>query len=157
MTQTLLMLEKLGAYEKPAGTAEQLHLLIETARRAHAELVRSGETVNRKKVYRIWREEGLCLPRKRPKKKTEKREDPIPEQAECPNHVWTYDFMFDALENGRRIKILTVEDEFTREALAIHVDKSIKAKDVICVLADLFATRGSPWTRSRPISAGRRC
>jgi hypothetical protein len=39
--------------------------------------------------------------------------------AECPNHIWTYDFMFDALQNGRRLKILTVEDEFTREGLAI--------------------------------------
>ncbi len=42
--------------------------------------------------------------------------------AECPNHVWTYDFMFDALHNGRRLKILTLEDEFTREGLAIKVD-----------------------------------
>lgn len=64
--------------------------------------------------------------------------------AECPNHVWTYDFMFDALHNGRRLKVLTVEDEFTREGLAIKVDKSIKAKDVICTLLDLFSERGAP-------------
>jgi len=64
--------------------------------------------------------------------------------AECPNHVWTYDFMFDALQNGRRLKILTLEDEFTREGLAIKVDKSIKAKDIICTLADLFSDRGAP-------------
>ena len=64
--------------------------------------------------------------------------------ARCPNHVWTYDFMFDALHNGRRLKILTIEDEFTREGLAITVDKSIKAKDVICVLADLFSQREAP-------------
>jgi transposase InsO family protein len=64
--------------------------------------------------------------------------------AECPNHVWTYDFMFDALHNGRRLKILTLEDEFTREGLAIKVDKSIKAKDIICTLADLFSERGAP-------------
>lgn len=64
--------------------------------------------------------------------------------AECPNHVWTYDFMFDALHNGRRLKVLTVEDEFTREGLAIKVDKSIKAKDVICTLLDLFSKRGAP-------------
>ena len=64
--------------------------------------------------------------------------------AECPNHVWTYDFIFDALDNGRRLKVLTVEDEYTREGLAIKVDKSIKAKDVICTLADLFSGRGAP-------------
>ena len=64
--------------------------------------------------------------------------------AECPNHVWSYDFMFDALHNGRRLKVLTVEDEFTREGLAIKVDKSIKAKDVICTLVDLFSERGAP-------------
>jgi len=52
--------------------------------------------------------------------------------------------MFDALHNGRRLKILTLEDEFTREGLAIKVDKSIKAKDIICVLADVFSERGAP-------------
>ena len=112
-------------------------------RRAHALIVRSGQIVNLKRIYRLWRLLGLCLPRKRPRKKPKKR-DPIPMSAECPNHVWTYDFMFDALYNGRRLKILTLEDEFTREGLAIKVDKSIKAKDIICVLADLFSERGVP-------------
>ena len=86
---------------------------------------------------------GLCLPRKRPRKKPKTR-DPIPMLAECPNHVWSYDFIFDALQNGRRLKVLTVQDEFTREGLAIKVDKSIKAKDVICTLTDLFSERGAP-------------
>ncbi len=52
--------------------------------------------------------------------------------------------MSDALHNGRRLKVLTVEDEFTREALAIKVDKSIKATDIICTLLDLFFERGAP-------------
>jgi len=112
-------------------------------RRAHVLIVRSGEVVNHKRVYRLWRLMGLCLPRKRPRKKT-KRRDPIPMLAECPNHVWTYDFMFDALHNGRRVKILTLEDEFTREGLAIKMASSIKSRDVICVLADLFSERGAP-------------
>jgi putative transposase len=112
-------------------------------RRAHALIVRSGEVVNHKRIYRLWRLLGLCLPRKRPRKKPQRR-DPIPMLAQCPNHVWTYDFMFDALDNGRKLKILTLEDEFTREGLAIKVDKSIKAKDVICVLADVFSERGAP-------------
>jgi putative transposase len=112
-------------------------------RRAHALIVRSGEVVNHKRIYRLWRLLGLCLPKKRPRKKSHRR-DPIALLAQCPNHVWTYDFMFDALDNGQRLKILTLEDEFTREGLAIKVDKSIKAKDVICVLADVFSKRGAP-------------
>jgi len=52
--------------------------------------------------------------------------------------------MFDALDNGRRLKILTLEDEFTREGLAVKIDKSIKAQDVVCVLADVFSERGAP-------------
>jgi transposase InsO family protein len=112
-------------------------------RRAHALILRKGDVVNHKRVYRLWRLLGLCLPRKRPRKKIRRR-DPIPMMAECPNHVWTYDFLFDGLANGRRVKILTVEDEFTREGLAIKVDKSIRAKDVICVLVILFSERGAP-------------
>ena len=112
-------------------------------RRAHALIVGSGEIVNHKRIYRLWRLLGLCLPRKRPRRKP-KRRDPIPVLAECPDHVWTYDFMFDALRNGRRLKLLTLEDEFTREGLAIKVDRSIKAKDVICTLTDVFSERGAP-------------
>jgi len=112
-------------------------------RRAHALIVRSGDVVNHKRVYRLWGQLGLCLPRKRPRKKPGRR-DPIPMAAECPNHVWTYDFMFDALANGRRLKLMTLEDEYTREGLAIKVDKSIRARDVICILASLFSERGAP-------------
>ena len=112
-------------------------------RRAHTLNARKGEITNYKRIYRLWRLQGLCLPRKRPRKKSKKL-DPIPMLAECPNHVWTYDFMSDALHNGRRLKVLTVEDEFTREALAIKVDKSIKATDIICTLLNLFFERGAP-------------
>ncbi len=112
-------------------------------RRAHALVVREGEIVNHKRVYRLWRLQGLCLPRKRPRKKI-KRGNGLPFMAECPNHVWTYDFMFDALYNGRRLKVLTVEDEFTRKGLKIAVDKSIRAKDIICVLSELFSKYGAP-------------
>ena len=67
-----------------------------------------------------------------------------PVKAECPNHVWTYDFMFDSLSNGNRLKLLTVEDEYTREGLAIHVDRRIKSNDLICILDDLFHRYGNP-------------
>ena len=101
------------------------------------------EAVNLKRVYRLWRKLGLCLPRRK-KRKKKKTGAGIPVKAECPNHVWTYDFMFDSLSNGRRIKLLTVEDEYTREGLAIHVDHRITSNDLICILADLFETYGTP-------------
>jgi len=103
-----------------------------------------GERVNHKRVWRIWKANGLCLPRKKPRKKKKVKSAGLPVKAECPNHVWTYDFMSDTLANGRRIKLLTVEDEFTREGLAIHVAHGITAADVICILADLFERYGPP-------------
>ena len=65
-------------------------------------------------------------------------------KAEYKNHIWTYDFMSDQTEDGRRLKLLTVLDEFTRESLSIEVDRSIRAKDVIAVLEYLFMIRGAP-------------
>ena len=65
-------------------------------------------------------------------------------KAECINHVWTYDFMEDQTEDGRKLKFLTVLDEYTRESLAIEVGRSIRAKDVIAVLEYLFMVRGAP-------------
>ncbi len=112
-------------------------------RRAHVLLVREGEIINHKKVYRLWRLHDLCLPRRRPRKKIRAR-NRISLTAECPNHIWSYDFMFDSLYNGRRLKVLTVEDEFTRKGLKIKVDKSIKAKDLICILMELFFKYGAP-------------
>jgi len=106
-------------------------------------IVYQTERINIKRVYRVWRELGLCLPRRK-KRKRKKTGKGIAMKAECPNHVWTYDFMFDSLADGRRIKLLTVEDEYTREGLAIHVDKSIKSSDLICILNDLFSQYGNP-------------
>ena len=60
------------------------------------------------------------------------------------NHVWTYDFIEDRTEDGRKLKFLTVLDEYTRESLEIEVGRSIRARDVIDVLAYLFAVRGAP-------------
>ncbi len=66
-------------------------------------------------------------------------------KAEFINHVWTYDFIEDGTEDGRKLKFLTVLDEFTRESLAIEMGRSITSKDVISVLEYLFAVRGTPW------------
>lgn len=65
-------------------------------------------------------------------------------QALAPNHIWTLDFVHDSLRHGRRIRMLSVVDEFTREAMQIHVDYSLKAQDVQQVLGKLFRERGAP-------------
>ena len=108
-----------------------------------AETVDPVKKVNKKRVYRVWRKAGLCLPRRK-KRKKKKTGAGITCKAECPNHVWAYDFIYDKLSDGRQIKLLTVEDEYTREGLAIHVAMHITHKDVICILADLFERYGNP-------------
>jgi transposase InsO family protein len=112
-------------------------------KRVHARLRRDGLLVNRKRVERLWRELGYALPVRRPRKKR-RSGDRVPITAAHPNHVWTYDFIFDATAGGRRLKILSVLDEFTREALALACGRSLTAAHVKRVLAELFASRGRP-------------
>ncbi len=111
-----------------------------------AKLRQDNWIVNHKRVQRIWQKEGLQVPyrRKFKKAKGSSENSCSVKKAEYPNHVWTYDFMKDQTENGRKLKLLTVLDEFTRESLAIKVDQSIRAKDVILVLEYLFMVRGAP-------------
>ena len=99
--------------------------------------------VNHKRVRRIWVKEGLALPRRRPRKRR-KGNGAVPCKALCPNHVWTYDFIHDACEDGRKLKMLTVEDEFTRECLRIEPDRSIRSDKVVQVLEILFEKNGAP-------------
>lgn len=112
-------------------------------RRAHALLVRQGLAVNHKRVERLWKKLGLSLPKRRPRKKR-KGSLGVPPKALHPNHVWTYDFVFDVSEDGRALKFLTLVDEFTRECLAIEVGRSIGALGVIAVLARVIAVGGAP-------------
>ena len=112
-------------------------------RRAKVELEKAGFVVNRKRVLRLWRKLGLSLPMRRKRKKRGKTGS-VPLKALHPNHVWTYDFVHDRMENGRKLKFLTVVDEFTRESLSIEVGFSITASDVIAVLKRLFAEYGEP-------------
>lgn len=112
-------------------------------RRAWAIVRRAGQRVNHKRVARLWRQAGLAVPRRVHRRRrvgTASR----PLHALHPNHVWTYDFLYDRCANGRTIKVLTVVDEFTREGLAIKVAQSIPAPAVQQVLQHLFATRGRP-------------
>ncbi|HSR51429.1 MAG TPA: IS3 family transposase [Acidobacteriota bacterium] len=113
-------------------------------RMAWARLRRSGVIVNRKKVLRLWRLAGLTQKRRRSRVRRKGHRVEGPLQAAYPRHVVTYDFMFDATAQGARLKILTVVDEFTREALAIAVGHRMTARDVIWVLAKAFKAGGWP-------------
>jgi len=115
-------------------------------RRITALLRREGWRVNRKRVERIWRQEGLKVPRRQPKKARLWLNDGscVRLRAESPNHVWSYDIVFDRTHDGRPLRMLTVVDEFTRECLAIKVERRIRSEDVLECLADLFLLRGTP-------------
>jgi putative transposase len=114
-------------------------------RRAAKEARRQGRRVNDKRIRRLWREEGLHVPQKRRKKRLSGVGVHV--GAMCPirpNLLWALDFQFDTLANGRTIKMLNVIDEFTRECLAIEVDRTIDADHVVAVLDRLAAERGGP-------------
>jgi putative transposase len=113
-------------------------------RRVHALLRRRGQTVNRKRVVRVWQKFGLQVPRLKQKRKRLRELQPIMPKATYPNEVWTYDFVFDRDAAGRRLKLLTLMDEFTREGLAIRVGRSFKAAQVKKVLSEVGAKRGFP-------------
>jgi putative transposase len=105
-----------------------------------------GWRVNHKRVERIWRKEGLKVPKKQPKKSRLWLNDGscIRLRPEYKDHVWSYDFMIDRTADGRVFKILNIIDEYTRECLAILVARKIKNQDVIDLLFNLFIFRGIP-------------
>lgn len=115
-------------------------------RRITALLRTAGWVVNKKRVERIWRREGLKVPAKQPKRGRLWLTDGscIRLRPERPNHVWAYDFVEDRTHDGRRYRMLNIVDEFTREALAIRIDRRLRSTDVIDTLADLFILRGIP-------------
>ncbi len=102
--------------------------------------------MNRKRVQRLWREEGLRVP-ERKRKRRRLGESTVPAQrlrAERPNHVWAFDFQFDQTADGRALKVLNIVDEFTRESLVMLVARSIDAEMVVQALERLVAERGAP-------------
>jgi len=115
-------------------------------RKIAALLRRAGWVVSDGRVERIWRREGLKVPHKQPKRGRLWLTDGscIRLRPQRSNHVWSYDFLEDRTHDGRRYRMLNVIDEFTRECLAIRVDRKLKAVDVIDVLSDLFILRGVP-------------
>jgi transposase InsO family protein len=105
-----------------------------------------GWEVGRDRVYSIWREEGLKVPQKQPKRARLWLADGscIRLKPEYPNHVWSYDFVADTTRDGRPFRILNIVDEFTRECLASFVARRIRSQDVILTLAELFLKHGLP-------------
>ena len=115
-------------------------------KRITALLKRSGWKLNRKRVLRIWRQEGLKVPIRSAKKSRLWLENGRSTRliAECRNHVWAYDFTYERTEDGKPLRILTVVDEFTRVALAARAARSFPAGDVIETIADLMLIHGVP-------------
>lgn len=139
-----------GRADEAALTADIIALATQYGRygyrRIAAMLRAAGWAVNAKRVERIWRREGLKVPGKQPKKGRLWLNDGscVRLRPERPDHVWSYDFVEDRTHDGRKFRMLNVIDEFTRECLAIRIDRKLKATDVIDVLSDLFILRGVP-------------
>jgi transposase InsO family protein len=115
-------------------------------RRITAMLKDKGWQVNHKRVERIWRKEGLKVPKKQPKRGRLWLNDGscIRLRPEYKDHVWSYDFMIDRTADGRAFKILNIIDEYTRECLASLTNHKIRNQDVIDLLFHLFIFRGIP-------------
>ena len=112
-------------------------------RRIQVFLDRQGYAMSADRTHRIWRQYGLQVPRKRPRKRiATSRPRPLP--ALGANQVWAYDFVYDACANGQQLKCLTVIDEYTRECLAIDVSGSIRSARVIELLSKLVSMHGAP-------------
>ena len=102
-----------------------------------------GGTSNLKKVYRLYREEGLTVRRRRGRKRALGTRAPL-KAAAGPNDIWVLDFMSDMLETGRRFRVFAVEDQLTRRGLVAEVDTSLPGRRVVRVLDGLVAEHGRP-------------
>lgn len=101
-----------------------------------------GSNINPKRLYRVYKEAGLCV--KRRKRKRLLRAGPPASMAKAANEEWALDFAADSLATGRRIRVLSVLDVFTRECLALEVDTSFASRRVTRVLERIIAERGLP-------------
>ena len=115
-------------------------------RRITALLQRDGWQINHKRVERIWREEGLKVPKKQPKRGRLWLNDGscVRLRPTHRNHAWSYDFVADRTHDGRSIKTLTVIDEYSRECLAIVVERRLQSDDVLSCITELFVRHGIP-------------
>ena len=115
-------------------------------RRVHVLLRREGWQVNLKRVYRLYREEGLTLRRKKPKRRRAAQPRQERPAAASPNERWSMDFMSDALADGRKLRVLTVLDTCTRECVALEGATSFRGADVTQILTRVGIQRGLPRT-----------
>ena len=115
-------------------------------RRVTAFLRDEGWRVNHKRIERLWRQEGLKVPQKQPKRRRLWLADGscVRLRPASKDHVWSYDFVADRTSDGRAIRMLTLIDEHSRECLAIDVARGLKSEDVLERLSDLFVRRGVP-------------
>jgi len=115
-------------------------------RRITALLRAEGWHVNHKRVERIWRREGLKVPKKQPKRGRLWLNDGscVRLRPEYRDHVWAYDFVHERTHDGRQLRLLTIIDEYTKECHAIKVDRRLSSRDVITTLAKLFIRKGVP-------------
>lgn len=141
-----------GRYQSTEGTDTPLIERIKTIaferrrfgyRRIFCLLKREGVVINHKKVYRLYRAAGLTVRKRKGRKKAYgTRKERF--TAKRPNERWSLDFVYDQLSDGRRIKLMTVVDEYTRESLGVSVARSIRGEDVIRELGKIIAVRGKP-------------
>jgi putative transposase len=136
--------------DEAALTADIIELARQYGRYGYRRITKmlrtAGWSVNKKRVERLWRREGLKVPTKQPKRGRLWLNDGscIRLRAERPNHVWSYDFVADRTHDGKAYRMLCIIDEFTREALDIRVARRLNSTDVIAALCDLFIVRGIP-------------
>ena len=107
-------------------------------------LRRERGAVNHKRIHRLWKEEGLQQPKRRPRKRYLGPKGEVKQKAQYANHVWSYDFAEDRTTRGSKVRILSVLDEYTRECLAIVSARSIPSRDVVQLLEWLFLLHGAP-------------
>jgi putative transposase len=136
--------------DEPRLIREMIDLATQFGRygyRRITELLRSrGWSVNHKRIERLWRQEALKIPAKQPKRKRLWFNDGscVRLRAAYKDHVWSYDFVFDRTHDGRPIRMLTIIDEYTRECLAIDIDRRLTSENVLERLCNLFIERGIP-------------
>jgi len=136
--------------DEPELLKKILELVREFPRFGYRQITRllrqDGWEVNFKRVYRLWRQEGLKVPQKKRKRRRlgDSSGGIARRRAERKDHVWSLDFIFDRTANGRPLKILSIVDEHTRECVALEVSRNLTSDDVVSALVDLFTIRGVP-------------
>lgn len=140
-----------GASDEERALVKRMHELVRLHPRRGCRMIwgmlrLEGWRVNRKRIHRLWKREKLAVPRKQHKKRRlgSSANGIVRRRAEYKDHVWCVDFIHDRDEQGRPLKWLSVVDEFTRECVALEVERSIPAAGVVEVLVELFMTRGVP-------------